>query len=226
MKKESLMRSKNASRGLSVASLLVLGLMLTACNPDTGSSASDANTPSGKPSSVSTADGSSAQNSGSAATGSAGSTSSGHSSSSGGSSASNRCTTAELRGNVGDNDPGAGQENFPLVVTNFSDHTCTVDGFPGAAFVDGSGKQLGPDPRRSTAATAKPAKIALAPGKSAWAGLSFGNPEASGAKTATPAGILITPPDELSSLHVDWSNGKVPVDSPATLSPFQAGTGS
>ncbi|MFF2205887.1 DUF4232 domain-containing protein [Streptomyces sp. NPDC058145] len=116
----------------------------------------------------------------------------GGTSASGSGAASTRCTTSELRGNVGDNNPGAGQESFPLIVTNFSDHTCTLYGYPGAAFVDGSGKQLGPDPKRvsESAGAANSTKITLAPGKSAWGGLSFGNPDISGtcARQAEPHG--------------------------------------
>lgn len=133
-----------------------------------------------------------------------------------------RCRAGQLRGHVGANDPGAGQENFPLVVTNFSGRACTLDGYPGAAFVDGSGRQVGPDPRR---AAGSPVKITLAPGRSAWAGLSFGNPEISGAKTATPTGILITPPDEKQPLKVDWTGGAVPVSEAARLTVFRAGNG-
>ncbi|MFR0358442.1 DUF4232 domain-containing protein [Streptomyces sediminimaris] len=133
-----------------------------------------------------------------------------------------RCDASQLRGHVGANDPGAGQENFPLVVTNFSGSACTLDGYPGTAFVDGSGRQVGPDPRR---AAGTPVKITLAPGRSAWAGLSFGNPEISGAKTATPTGILITPPDEKEPLKVDWTGGAVPVSDAARLTVFRAGNG-
>lgn len=133
-----------------------------------------------------------------------------------------RCNASELRGHVGRNEPGAGQENFPLVVTNFSGRTCTLYGYPGAAFVDGSGGQLGPDPVRVSGG---PAKITLAPGKSAWAGLSFGNPEISGARTATPNGIEITPPDEKESVKVDWTAGRVPVSEAAKITVFRAGNG-
>ncbi|MGW2551580.1 DUF4232 domain-containing protein [Streptomyces sp. NPDC001635] len=142
-----------------------------------------------------------------------------------GGAAGSRCHTSELRATVGRNNPGAGQENFPLVLTNNSGRTCTVDGYPGAAFVDASGKQLGPDPKRSTGS---PTKITLTPGKSAWAGLTFSNPEISEAVKATPAAILITPPDEKDSLKVKWSGGPVPVSgnsSTVSLTVFSAGTG-
>ncbi|MFJ8357095.1 DUF4232 domain-containing protein [Streptomyces sp. NPDC093984] len=143
----------------------------------------------------------------------------------GGTTSGTRCHTSELRASVGANNPGAGQENFPLVLTNRSGRTCTIDGYPGAAFVDASGKQLGRDPKRSSGS---PTKVALAPGRSAWAGLTFSNPEISGARTATPAALLITPPDEKASLKVTWSGGAVPVSgnsSSVFLTPFQPGTG-
>ncbi|MEV6025801.1 DUF4232 domain-containing protein [Streptomyces sp. NPDC052036] len=173
-------------------------------------------------------DGASKDTSGGTTAASSGSSDSGSKTSAGstgGGTTSSRCHTSELRASVGANNPGAGQENFPLVLTNSSGRTCTIDGYPGAAFVDASGKQLGPDPKRNAGS---PAKITLAPGRSAWAGLTFSNPEVSGAKTATPAAILITPPDERDSLKVAWPGGAVPVSdnsSTAHLSVFQTGTG-
>ncbi|MFF9623443.1 DUF4232 domain-containing protein [Streptomyces griseosporeus] len=123
--------------------------------------------------------------------------------------ATSRCHTSELSASVGRNDPGAGQENFPVVLTNTSSRTCTVHGYPGAAFVGADGRQLGPDPRRQTGVTAR--TVTLAPGHSAWAGLRFANPEISGARTAVPAALLVTPPDERDPLKVPWKGGKVPV---------------
>lgn len=212
-----------ARRVLSALGAVAALSLLTACNDGQGT-ASAPQTASG------TAQPGSGDNSSAAATTSTGGTSantgssqgSGGTSVSGGGAAGTRCNASELRGHVGENDPGAGQENFPLIVTNFSGRTCTIDGYPGAAFVDATGKQLGPDPKRGSGS---PAKITLAPGKSAWAGLSFGNPEVSGARKATPTGILITPPDEKDSLKVDWTGGAVPVSAPANLTPFRAGTG-
>ena len=125
-----------------------------------------------------------------------------------GTSGGTRCHTSELRASVGRNDPGAGQENFPVVLTNASGRTCTVRGYPGAAFVDAAGKQLGPDPKRSAGT---PVTVTLKPGRSAWSGLTFSNPEISGATSATPAALIVTPPDERDSLKVGWTGGKVPV---------------
>jgi hypothetical protein len=136
-----------------------------------------------------------------------------------------RCHTSELSASVGHNNPGAGQENFPVVLTNTSSRTCTLYGYPGTAFVDASGKQLGPDPQRSSGDLQT---VRLAPGRSAWAGLSFANPEVSGAGTATPAALLVTPPDEEDPLKVTWKGGEVPVsgtESSVRLIPFSPGTG-
>lgn len=136
-----------------------------------------------------------------------------------------RCHTSELRASVGRNDPGAGQENFPIVLTNTSSRTCTVRGYPGAAFLDASGRQLGPDPVRESGS---PTTVTLAPGRSAWAGMTFSNPGVSGAHAATPATLLVTPPDERDPLKVTWTGGPVPVSGNASsvrLMVFAPGTG-
>ncbi|MEU9346153.1 DUF4232 domain-containing protein [Streptomyces sp. NPDC048278] len=233
--------SQSSRRGaaLLVSTVAALGL-LTACGnggqgkspesvsgtaaPATGNASSaDSSGTSAVPSGTgsSSATGGSATEGGSS-TGGASSTGSTTTSSA----ASARCHTSELTASVGGNDPGAGQENFPIVLTNKSGRTCTVRGFPGAAFVNASGTQLGPDPQRESGTTAT--AVALKPGQSAWAGLTFSNPEISGAKTATPTALLVTPPDEKASLKVAWKNGAVPVSGNASsvrLGVFSAGTG-
>lgn len=138
---------------------------------------------------------------------------------------STRCHTSELSATIGRPSPGAGQRNFPIVLTNKADRTCTVRGYPGAAFVDASGRQLGPDPKRSADT---PATVKLAPGRSAWAGLTFASPEISGARTALPKALLVTPPDERDPIEVTWTHGEVPVagnESSVFLTVFQPGTG-
>ncbi|MET8696443.1 DUF4232 domain-containing protein [Streptomyces bauhiniae] len=138
---------------------------------------------------------------------------------------STRCHTSELRSAVGRNDPGAGQENFPVVLTNKSSRTCTLRGYPGTAFVNASGTQLGPDPERTSGS---PVTVTLRPGQSAWAGLTFSNPQISGAKTAKPASLVITPPDERDPLKVAWTGGAVPVSgnsSSVRLTVFAPGSG-
>ena len=136
-----------------------------------------------------------------------------------------RCRTSELSASVGRVDPGAGQRNFPVVLTNVSSRGCTLYGYPGAAFVDAAGEQLGRDPRR---APGDPATVTLAPGDSAWAGLRYASPGVSGADTAVPAALLVTPPDEREPLKVPWKAGAVPVSGDASsvfLTVLEPGTG-
>ncbi|ELP66814.1 DUF4232 domain-containing protein [Streptomyces turgidiscabies] len=137
-----------------------------------------------------------------------------------------RCLAHELSASVGRPDAGAGQRNFPVVLTNDSTRTCTLRGYPGAAFVDAAGEQLGPDPKPSAAT--RLTTVRLATGESAWAGLSFADPELSGAETATPAELLVTPPDERDQLKVTWEKGAVPVggdEAAMFLTVFGPGTG-
>ncbi|MFF0018949.1 DUF4232 domain-containing protein [Streptomyces sp. NPDC005496] len=210
-----------------LAGLALLGL-LTGCGGDDGSSGTPtkasgtAGTASGTPTSAAGSSGPTSPGGDATPTG-AGRTSSSAPSPVGSGTPGGRCHTSELRASVGDNDPGAGQENFRVVLTNGSSRTCTVRGFPGAAFVDASGRQLGPDPKRSSE---KPRTVTLAPGQSALAGLTFSNPGISGAKTAEPDALLVTPPDEKASLRVRWTHGEVPVSgnaSTVSLTPLRTG---
>lgn len=196
--------------------MLVLG-PLSACGSDNGTTSTPQKLPgAAQPASGdTTADGTGTSTaptgsdtaSAVAATSSSSSSSASGSGSGSGTSGSTRCHTSELRAAVGANQPGAGQENFPVVLTNTSHRTCTLRGFPGAAFVDASGKQLGPDPKRSSET---PTTVTLAPGRNAWAGLTFSNPEISGANTATPATLIVTPPDERDPLKVAWTGARCP----------------
>ncbi|WP_405988900.1 DUF4232 domain-containing protein [Streptomyces sp. NBC_00986] len=238
----------NTSQSLRRAALLVsavavLGLT-TACGDGSGTvsspqtesgtaapaggdaSADGSGTPASTSGGTDTATGSDSTSSGSS-TSTSTSSGSGGTSTNTGTASSSRCHTSELKAKVGGNDPGAGQENFPIVLTNASGRTCTVRGYPGAAFLNASGTQLGDDPQRESGSTAT--TVTLKPGQSAWAGLTFSNPEISGAKTATPSRLAVTPPDEKDALHVTWTNGAVPVSgnsSSVRLTVFSAGTGS
>ncbi|MGW4988875.1 DUF4232 domain-containing protein [Streptomyces mirabilis] len=218
-------------RAALVAGVALLGL-LTACGTDHGTASppqklsGTAEPASGDKTTDTTGAGAAPTGSLTPSAAASNSSSSSNSSSTGsGSSGGTRCHTSELRATVGANNPGAGQENFPVVLTNTSHRTCTLRGFPGAAFVDVSGKQLGPDPRRSADT---PTTVTLTPGRSAWAGLTFSNPGISGAKTATPASLIVTPPDERDPLKVTWKGGEVPVSgnaSSVSLTVVRAGNG-
>ncbi|WP_405866473.1 DUF4232 domain-containing protein [Streptomyces sp. NBC_01515] len=229
---------------LLVSAIAVLGLTTTACDNGSGTvsspqtqsgtaapaggdpSADGSRTPASSSGGTDTATGSDSASSGSA-TSTSTSSGSGGTSTNTGTASSTRCHTSELKAKVGANDPGAGQENFPIVLTNSSGRTCTVRGYPGAAFLNASGTQLGDDPQRESGTTVT--TVTLKPGQSAWAGLTFSNPEVSGAKTATASWLAVTPPDEQDALHVKWTAGAVPVSGNASsvrLTVFSAGTGS
>ncbi|MEV6881769.1 DUF4232 domain-containing protein [Streptomyces sp. NPDC051135] len=207
---------------LLVSGVAVLGL-LTACGSESATS-------SGSPESAATARGSAEPTAGPATPGATSPTVGASPSDTAGSASASartdgRCRTSELRAAVGRVDPGAGQRNFPVVLTNTSDRTCTVYGYPGAAFVDASGKQLGPDPER---VSGSPETVTLTAGRSAWAGLSFSSPQISGARTAAPAALLVTPPDEKEPLKVTWTAGEVPVGgnaSSVSVTALEPGTG-
>ncbi|GLW08063.1 lipoprotein [Microtetraspora sp. NBRC 13810] len=138
--------------------------------------------------------------------------------------AGRRCHTPELALSIGPNDPGAGQRNYPIVLTNTSSRTCTVYGYPGTGFVDAAGRSLTPDPER---VPGRPRTVTLEPGDTAWAGLSFTNPDISEARAVTPETLLVTPPDETTQLTTPWTGGQVPAvrSSRIRLTPFQPGEG-
>ncbi|ROO85299.1 uncharacterized protein DUF4232 [Actinocorallia herbida] len=140
--------------------------------------------------------------------------------------AGERCHTSELKASIGPNSPGAGQSNFALVLTNASDRTCTVRGYPGLAFVNGKGEQITPDPEREPSDVRR--TVTLAPGAGAWSGLTYGSPAISGVTTVTPEALLITPPDETTSISVPWTGGEVSNTGKASVprvSPLRPGDG-
>ncbi|MBO8192176.1 DUF4232 domain-containing protein [Streptomyces oryzae] len=157
---------------------------------------------------------------------SSGKSSSGSSSGSGSDSGSgSQCHTADLKASFGPNHPGAGQENFALVLTNRSSTTCTVRGYPGLAFINSRGEQVSFDPHRTSGQIRT---VTLAPGKSAWAPLSFTNPEVTNVTTVTPSAVRVTPPDERASLRTSWSGGPVTNTGKASvpkIGPLAPGTG-
>lgn len=118
-----------------------------------------------------------------------------------------RCHTSDLSAALGAKS-GTGQMTVPVVYTNTSDHTCTMYGFGG---VDLHGPQYptyGPvySLRRQQAA---PLKVALAPGGHAHVTITYLLNRGQAARSAPwrPAYLLITPPDETTSLRVAWTTG-------------------
>lgn len=131
-----------------------------------------------------------------------------------GSSEPGACTTSDLQAEVGPNHPGAGQVNFALVFTNKSAKSCDVRGFPGLAFLNSDDEQVSLNPERDGPGGKA---VKLAPGKSAWAPLSFSNPQMTGVPTVTPETVLLTPPDQRAPLRVDWQGGEVTATGKASV---------
>ncbi|MEV0850422.1 DUF4232 domain-containing protein [Streptomyces sp. NPDC049954] len=190
-------------------------------SPDDGGSDSSSGT-SGSADGASSGSDSSSGGSGSTGSSGSGGTAQGGSS---GEDAPSACRSDQMKASVGANHPGAGQENFAVVLTNTSGGTCTVYGFPGLSFLDGAGTPVTADPERTGGAKMK---ITLSPGKSAWAPLSFANPEMTGAKQVTPATVRVTPPDQETPLPIPWEGGALSADGStgrAKIGPMALGTG-
>ena len=163
---------------------------------------------------------------GSSASGDSGTANGGSSGGQDGSGGSGACTSSELKATIGPDHPGAGQENYSLVFTNKSGHTCSVRGFPGFAFLNSAGEQVSVDPEREGGGAQT---IRLTPGMSASATLSFTNPDMTDAPTVTPAAALLTPPDTRSSIRVHWAGGAVSAtgkESAPKISTLSPGAGS
>ncbi|AWW43447.1 DUF4232 domain-containing protein [Streptomyces cadmiisoli] len=211
-------------RAAAIAGSAVLMGLLTACGSTTGTDvASPADDGPASSSSQEPSDASAGSGNGPSSTSDSGSDASKGSSSSGDAAGTGtRCRSSDLKAYVGDPHGAAGSVEYAISVVNFSDHTCTLYGFPGMAFTKGA-DEVGRTPERDTSLAKE--RVTLAPGKRAWAGLRFAHPEVSGGRTITPDGLAVTPPDETSSIGVDWLGGPVPnsgaVDAP-TLTPFTA----
>lgn len=193
-------------------------------SPDEGGSDSSSGTSGPDDGTSAGSDSSSGTSGGSGSTGSSGSGGTAQGGSSG-EDAPSACRSSELKASVGANHPGAGQENFAVVLTNTSGGTCTVYGFPGLSFLDNGGTPVTADPERTGGAKMK---ITLSPGKSAWAPLSFSNPEMTGAKQVTPATVRITPPDQEAPLPIAWEGGPLSAEGTsgrAKIGPMALGTG-
>ena len=89
--------------------------------------------------------------------------------------AGSTCLTAGLSLRLGAAQGAAGSTYQPIVFTNTSAHPCTMDGYPGVAFIDTpTGRQVGTPASRSS--QQPPRTISLAPGASASAVLQIVNP--------------------------------------------------
>ncbi|HET6504280.1 MAG TPA: DUF4232 domain-containing protein [Amycolatopsis sp.] len=119
-----------------------------------------------------------------------------------------RCHTADLSASLGAKQ-GSGQVTVPLVYTNTSGHTCTLDGFGGVDLHGPNDATFGPVyslPRES----ATPKLVRLAPGASAHVPITYLVGDASPGPDVgnwLPTTVVATPPDETTQLTVPWTMG-------------------
>ena len=118
-----------------------------------------------------------------------------------------RCATGNLSVHLGAAGGAAGSTYEPLVFTNTGSATCTLDGYPGVAFVaPQSGKQVGAAASRNPQRAAS--LVTLAPGASASAMLqiaNYANYPASSCSPTSVSGLRIYPPGSTTAKYVAFA---------------------
>jgi hypothetical protein len=107
-----------------------------------------------------------------------------------------RCHTSELSLSVGDSEGAAGTIYTTFVFTNISSRSCTMFGFPGVSYLNGSTQVAAP----ATRSGIDPALITLAPGATAHSVVANSN-IACGTPTMAPT-VRIYPPDETAPIDL------------------------
>jgi hypothetical protein len=116
--------------------------------------------------------------------------------------ATHTCSTNQLSLSLGQGQGAAGSAVVPIVFTNTGSTPCTLYGYPGVSFLDGSGKQLGVPATRNGG---DEGVVTLAPNGTANSQLQLpdpGNFPAAGCKEKTSARLLVYPPGETSTLSI------------------------
>ncbi|HEY5013002.1 MAG TPA: DUF4232 domain-containing protein, partial [Acidimicrobiia bacterium] len=111
------------------------------------------------------------------------------------------CRTADLVVTLSAPNGSAGHMNYEIGFRNAAPAaSCFMTGYPGVAFLDGSGHQIGVPAQRNPLSYAP---VTLAPGASAYAHLSVTNPSVLGGCAATPVQQLqVFPPNETAAATV------------------------
>lgn len=118
--------------------------------------------------------------------------------------AASRCTVTGLRMTLGRGDPGAGSVYYPLVFTNTTSRTCTLDGFPGVSLLRGDGSVIGKPADRQGAGAAT---VRIAPGRTVEADLHTLNQGVKGNGCwRKPTLIMVYPPGSTESMTLATSN--------------------
>jgi hypothetical protein len=114
-----------------------------------------------------------------------------------------RCRNAQLKVSLGTEGAAAGSRYTPLVFTNTSSASCTLDGHPGVSYVAGDkGVQVGDSAKRDPGTVAT---VTLKPGASASALLheaNYQNFDQSVCKPVTTRGFRVYPPGSTAAFFV------------------------
>jgi uncharacterized protein DUF4232 len=115
------------------------------------------------------------------------------------------CTTNQLTASVLPGNGAAGTEYYTLSLTNDSQQSCTITGYPGVSLVNAGGGQLGPAANRDTVSTASTLTLGL--GQAGYATLALPNPGnyAAGTCSAASTGLKIYPPGQTTSLLTNFA---------------------
>jgi hypothetical protein len=116
-----------------------------------------------------------------------------------------RCTTPHLRLSTGTAGGAAGTTYQQLRLVNIGTESCTMFGFPGTSFLDGSGNQVGLAAARDQAAAGH--RVVVRPGAAARFTLAIPDAGIFDPSTCVPAkavAIRVYPPDEQSALRVGY----------------------
>jgi len=120
---------------------------------------------------------------------------------------------------VGQVDAGAGQRYLPVIFTNRGAVSCALEGYPGVAPLDSSGRQVAQAQREARTPVVR---VVLAPGKAASAIVHAG--AVPGATNTCPPdypGLLVTPPGLTQSTKVRVA---LPACAGLTVTALVAGT--
>ena len=103
-------------------------------------------------------------------------------------------------------DSGAGNFYWNLSVTNTSDGTCSVEGYPTVLLLNAAGEPIGAPSGREPGAGATPGDVPLAPGTSAYSLLLLGQAGAYGCPLTPVTEVAVTPPEGGAAQRVPTPN--------------------
>ncbi len=118
-----------------------------------------------------------------------------------------RCHTSQLSAHFVAGSPGAGQRYATLLISNRNSTPCTLYGYPGAQLIGASGRPIQTKIVRDRSRSVQAHTIVFdqqAKSEWHWTAVPGGDEPQSGACQPTAKTILVTPPDETTSLKLEW----------------------